>query len=64
MFGNTVNLELIGGSRDGELVEAKEAPDFLKVKVGKEWSEIYERQNDAPPFVYVQIGYVAEEQWK
>jgi len=26
--------------------------------------EIYERQNEQPPFVYVQIGYAENEKWK
>jgi len=26
--------------------------------------EIYERQNNQPPFVYIQIGYAKKETWK
>jgi hypothetical protein len=26
--------------------------------------ENYERQNNEPPFVYVQIGYAKKETWK
>ena len=56
-------IEFIGGSRDGELIEAETAPDYIEV-VGDDTKEIYERQNSQPPFVYVQIGYTGKETWK
>jgi len=60
----TFSLEFIGGSRDGEVSDATAAPDHLAVPAGRGLDEIYERQNDAPPFVYVQIGYAENETWK
>ncbi|MDR3406249.1 MAG: hypothetical protein P4L99_27445 [Chthoniobacter sp.] len=63
MFGDTVTAELVGGSRDGGVFMVKDAPEFLKWKLENGWAEIYERQNEEPPFVYVQIGYAEEEQW-
>ena len=64
MFEDTVTVEFIGGSRDGEVIQAEGAPDFLEVKPGNGWIEVYERQNEVPPFIYVQIGYAQEEQWR
>ena len=54
-------IEFIGGSRDGELTEATAAPEHYEVPVTGQLNEIYERQNDEPPFVYVQIGYAKNE---
>ena len=56
-------IEFIGGSRDGEVIEATAAPDYFEVIAG-DVKEIYERQNSQPPFVYVQIGYAGNETWK
>jgi hypothetical protein len=60
----TFPIEFIGGSRDGEIIDATAAPEHLEVLVGGRLNEIYERQNDEPPFVYVQIGYAENETWK
>lgn len=57
-------IEFIGGSRDGEVIDATAAPDHYKVPVGGGLNEIYERQTDEPPFIYVQIGYAENETWK
>jgi len=64
MFGDTFTVEFAGSSRDGEVIQARQAPDCLKVKAGNRWFEIYERQNEEPPLFYVQVGYAEEEQWK
>lgn len=64
MSANTFPIEFIGGSRDGEVVEATAAPDHYEVALGNGMKEIYERQNDEPPIVYVQIGYAGNETWK
>ena len=56
-------IEFIGGSQDGEVAEATAAPDYVEVNAG-EMKEIYARQNEEPPFVYVQIGYAGNETWK
>ena len=56
-------IEFIGGSQDGAVAEATAAPDHLQIVVG-DVKEIYERQNNQPPFVYVQIGYAENETWK
>jgi hypothetical protein len=63
MFTDTVSLEFIGGSQDGAVIEASGAPEYLKMSAGDGWMEIYERQNDEAPFVYVQVGYVPVEIW-
>lgn len=60
----TFPIEFIGGSRDGEMIEATAAPDYYEIPAGGAFKEIYERQNSAPPFVYVQIGYARNETWK
>ena len=56
-------IEFIGGSRDGEVIEATNAPDYVEV-IAEGVKEIYERQNSEPPFVYVQTGYTGTETWK
>lgn len=64
MSESTFPIEFIGGSRDGEVINATAAPGHLEVVVAGGLKEIYERQNDEPPFVYVQIGYAENETWK
>jgi hypothetical protein len=64
MTEGTFPIEFIGGSRDGEVVEADFAPDHYEVKLDGGLREIYRRQNDEPPFVYVQVGYAENETWK
>ena len=60
----TFPIEFIGGSQDGELIAANAAPDHVEVPVDDRFKEIYERQTDEPPFVYIQIGYAENETWK
>ena len=60
----TFPIEFIGGSKDGEVIEATAAPDYYEVIADKDVKEIYERQNSEPPFIYVQIGYAGNETWK
>jgi hypothetical protein len=57
-------IEYVGGSRDGEMIESRIAPDNIIFPAGDGVNEIYARQNNEPPFVYVQIGYVGNETWK
>ena len=57
----TFPIEFIGGSKDGEVIEATAAPDYYEVIAGENMKEIYERQNSGPPFIYVQIGYAGNE---
>ena len=64
MTQNAFPIEFIGGSRDGEVVAADSAPEHYEVSVTGEVVEVYERQNDQPPFVYLQIGYAGNETWK
>jgi hypothetical protein len=64
MKENTFPIEFIGGSRDGAVIEATSAPVHYVVPFGAGMKEIYERKNNEPPFVYVQIGYAASETWK
>ena len=63
-MNETFPIEFIGGSADGAVIEVTVAPDHFEVNVGGGIKEIYERQNDEPPFVYVQIGYAGNETWK
>jgi len=60
---STFPIEFIGGSKDGEVIDATEAPDYFTVTEGTV-KEIYQRENSEPPFVYVQIGYAGNETWK
>lgn len=60
----TFPIEFIGGSKDGEILDASAAPDHVEVPLDGSLREIYERQNDQPPFIYVQIGYAENETWK
>jgi hypothetical protein len=57
-------IEFIGGSRDGDVIEASAVPDYYEVTVGEDLKEIYERRTSEPPFVYIQIGYAGNETWK
>lgn len=61
---STFPIEFIGGSRDGEVSAATVAPDHVEVPVNGHLNEIYERQTNDPPFVYVQCGYAENETWK
>ena len=62
-MSETFPIEFIGGSRDGEMIEATAAPEYLEVSADGV-REIYERQNSQPPFVYVQVGFAGNETWK
>lgn len=64
MNEEAVIVQFVGGSRDGELIRTKDVPDFMEVESCEGWVEVYERQNQDPPFIYVQIGYTKKEQWK
>jgi hypothetical protein len=64
MNEDTFQIEFIGGSRDGETVEVNTAPEHYEVPLSGHVVEIYERKNDEPPFIYVQIGYAGNETWK
>ena len=64
MTESTVSIEFIGGSQDGKVIAANAAPDHVEVPINGRLKEIYERQTDEPPFVYVQIGYAENETWK
>jgi len=54
-------VQFVGGSRDGAIIDADNAPDHVAVTLNNGIQEIYERQNNEPPFVYVQVGYVENE---
>jgi hypothetical protein len=64
MSESTFPIEFMGGSKDGEVIEATSAPEYFEVTVREGLKEIYERQNNEPPIVYVQIGYAGNETWK
>lgn len=64
MSGDTFPIEFIGGSKDGEVIEATSAPDHYEVTLDGGMTELYARQYTEPPFVYVQIGYARNETWK
>jgi hypothetical protein len=57
-------MRFIGGSRDGAIIEATAAPEHYEVPFRDEMVEIYERQNEEAPFVYLQIGFAGNESWK
>lgn len=63
-MNKTFPIEFIGGSRDGATIDADNAPDHVAVTLNDGVKEIYERQNNEPPFVYVQTGYAGNETWK
>src|SRR6266446_406568 len=63
-MSETFSVEFVGGSIHGEVIEVPIAPQSYEVTVGKGVREIYERQNDRPPFIYVQIGHAENEPWK
>ena len=64
MNDSTFTIEFIGGSQDGLLIETTTLPDHAEIKVSDQVREIYERQSNEPPFVYVQVGYAGNETWK
>ena len=64
MTENLFTIEFFGGSQNGEIVVGATPPEFFEVDVNDGIKEIYERQNDEPPFIYVQVGYVGNETWK
>ena len=64
MSETTFPIEFIDGSKDEEIINATTAPEHIEVSVDGHLNEIYERQNDQPPFVYVQIGYAENQTWK
>ncbi len=64
MSDTKIPLEFIGGSRDGEIIDATVAPEHYEIPVDADLNEIYERQSSEPPFVYVQIGYAENETWR
>ncbi|HEX4084518.1 MAG TPA: hypothetical protein VHY22_06405 [Chthoniobacteraceae bacterium] len=64
MFDEKFLLEFFGGSQDGALIEAKNAPICLELAVNSSIVEIYERQTRRPPFIYVQAGYAPRESWR
>jgi hypothetical protein len=57
-------IHFIGGSHDGANLKGHLAPQHIQVPVEGELLEIYEWQNEEPPFVYVQIGYAEDKTWK
>ena len=59
----TFPIEFVGGSQDGEVVEGMAAPDFFDVVVVDDVRKIFVRQNDEPPFIYVQIDYAVNATW-
>lgn len=63
-MNETFPIEFLGGSQDGAFIEGDKAPDVILVKGDAGVTEIYERRNTEPPFVYVQIGYAGNETWK
>jgi hypothetical protein len=63
MFDPAFPVEFIGGSLDGAEITAKHAPETFKVHLESGFDELYERQNDEPTFVYLQIGYAKKESW-
>ncbi len=63
MSDTTFPIEFFGGSQDGALIESTSAPDVYEVAVAEGVKEIYARQTNEPPFIYVQVGYAGNETW-
>ena len=61
VMSETFPVEFLGGSQDGAMVDAETVPAHFAVTLNNGIKEIYERQNNEPPFVYVQIGYAENE---
>jgi hypothetical protein len=62
-MSETFPIEFVGGSLDGATGEDSVAPSHCELTVTRTLREIYERQTDEPPFIYVQIGYAETESW-
>jgi hypothetical protein len=60
MFEETFPVEFIGGSLDGGEILATAAPEYFEVRLDSGVTELYERQNEAPPIVYLQAGYAKQ----
>ncbi len=63
MKDSTFPIEFFGGSQDGALIEGTLAPDIYEVTVADGVKEIYVRQTNEPPFIYIQVGYAGNETW-
>ena len=63
-MSETFPVEFVGGSRDGAVIDADNAPAHVALTLNNGIQEIYARQNEQPPFVYVQVGYAENEPWK
>jgi hypothetical protein len=63
-MNETFPIEFFGGSTDGALIDGNTAPQVFVVNAFGNVKEIYARQTEEPPFVYVQIGYAEDEKWK
>ena len=64
MIEGTFFMRFIGGSRDGLIIESTAAPEHYEVPLRGDMVEIYQRQNEEAPFVYLQIGFAGNESWK
>jgi len=51
MYEESIPVEFVGGSRDGEELLVQEVPEFLPVKIAQGLVEIYERKSETPPFI-------------
>ena len=47
----TFPIEFFGGSADGALIDADNAPEVFLVNAFANVNEIYARQNEQPPFL-------------
>jgi len=63
-MNETFPIEFFGGSADGALIDGDKAPHVYLVNGAGSVKEIYARQTDRPPFIYVQVGYAENESWK
>ena len=61
MSEETFPVEFIGGSLDGGEIMATTAPEYFEVRLDSGFTELYERQNEHAPIVYLQAGYVKTE---
>lgn len=63
MKNGTYTIEFIDGSQDGRVLNVIEVPDHFGVVIDG-LKEVYQRQTEEEPFVYVQIGYIREGVWQ
>ena len=63
-MNETFPIAFYGGSQDGTVTEGNKAPDVYLVNGAGDVKEIYTRQTDQTPFIYLQVWYAENESAK